>query len=319
MNLVAKALSSSSRIALFRRSPSTSIIGTRDLWLPPAAITTTTTTTAATTVFARTMATRTVPLRMAAAASGNDILASLSTASSQPPVGRNVALAMESLANADAVCFDVDSTVIAEEGIDVLADFLGQGEAVAALTKQAMEGGTKFQDALKGRLELMKPSRPSIEQCLQELPFQLTPGVEELIEALTVKGVDVYLVSGGFRIMIEPIALQVAVAKNRIYANTILFDDEGNYVGFDPNELTSADMGKPKALAHIKEAHNYQTMVMVGDGATDAQAKPPADAFIGFGGVVVRKAVEDAADWFVKDFNDMTKIVEKFGEAKKRN
>jgi phosphoserine phosphatase len=40
------------------------------------------------------------------------------------------------LANADAVCFDVDSTVIQEEGIDVLADFMGAGEAVAEWTRK---------------------------------------------------------------------------------------------------------------------------------------------------------------------------------------
>jgi len=245
-------------------------------------------------------------------ASGEEILASISGTQN----GQNVALAMESLANADAVCFDVDSTVIAEEGIDVLAEFLGQGEAVAALTKSAMEGSQKFQDALASRLELMKPSKHGIEECLEKKPLKLTPGVEELIEALTLKGVDVYFVSGGFRIMIEPVAQQVCVAKDRIYANTILFDDDGNYAGFDSNEPTSADMGKPKALTKIKNENGYKTMVMVGDGATDAQAKPPADAFVGFGGVVVRPAVEKAADWFVTDFKDMTNIVEKYAKSR---
>ena len=43
----------------------------------------------------------------------------------------------------------------------------------------------------------------------------------------------------------------------------------------------------------------------VGDGATDAQAKPPADAFLGFGGVAVRDVVRDSADWFVTDFADV--------------
>ena len=112
--------------------------------------------------------------------------------------------------------------------------------------------------------------------------------------------------------MIEPVAKQVCVARDRIYANTILFDDDGNYAGFDPKEPTSADMGKPKALGLIKAEHGYKTMVMVGDGATDAQAKPPADAFIGFGGVVVRPAVKKAADWFVTDFKEMTNIVNKY-------
>jgi phosphoserine phosphatase len=70
-------------------------------------------------------------------------------------------------------------------------------------------------------------------------------------------------------------------------------------------------MGKPKALEHIKAAKkNYETMIMVGDGATNAQAKPPANAFIGFGGVIEREAVKQKADWFVMDFEDMTKIIE---------
>ena len=41
---------------------------------------------------------------------------------------------------------------------------------------------------------------------------------------------------------------------------------------------------------------------MIGDGVTDMQARPPADLFIGFGGVVVRESVKQGADWFVTDF-----------------
>jgi phosphoserine phosphatase len=245
---------------------------------------------------------------------GSDILASFP--SSKQFHGQNVANAMESLANADAVCFDVDSTVIAEEGIDVLADYLGKGEQVAELTRKAMEGSTKFQDALKARLDLLQPSKQSILDCLESTPFQLTPGVDSFIETLIEANIDVYLVSGGFRIMIEPIARQVCVAKTNIYANTILFDEDGNYTGFDHLEPTSADMGKPKALERIKKEGGYNTMVMIGDGATDAQAKPPADAFIGFGGIVVRQAVKEKACWFVTDFQDLQNVVEQFGTNK---
>jgi phosphoserine phosphatase len=229
---------------------------------------------------------------------------------SEATVGNKVADAMYSLYKADAVCFDVDSTVVNEEGIDVLADFLGKGPAVAALTKQAMEGDTKFQDALKMRLHLMQPSKSQIETCLKERPLVLTEGVETLMQTLQAKNVDIWLVSGGFRIMIEPVATLLKIPISNIVANTILFDGQGNYDSFDTNEPTSRDMGKPKALEQIKAAKGYETMVMVGDGATDAQAKPPAKAFIGFGGVTEREAVKEKADWFVKDFGDMTKIID---------
>ena len=48
---------------------------------------------------------------------------------------------------ADCVCFDVDSTVLQDEGINVLAEFVGAGDAVASFTKQAMSGGMLFQVA----------------------------------------------------------------------------------------------------------------------------------------------------------------------------
>lgn len=241
-------------------------------------------------------------------------MASLSTETQW--IGKDVPKAMETLANADAVCFDVDSTVIAEEGIDVLADYLGKGEQVAELTRKAMEGHTKFQDALKARLDLLRPSRQSFQECLEATPFQLSPGVESFIETLIESKIDVYLVSGGFRIMIEPIARQLCVAKSNIYANSILFDSDGTYAGFDDSEPTSADMGKPKALQLIKDAGSYSTMVMIGDGATDAQAKPPADTFIGFGGVVERQPVKKKACWFVTDFGCLEEIVKRYGKKR---
>ena len=242
---------------------------------------------------------------------GSEIMTALGKDASSY-VGNNVEGAMEYLAKADAVCFDVDSTVIMEEGIDVLAAYLGKGEEVAALTKKAMEGSTKFQDALRERLELLQPSEEKILSCLKEHPFRFSPGIDTLIDALNEAQIDVYLISGGFRIMIEPIARELCVAKSNIVANTILFDIQGNYIGFDANEPTSADMGKPKALQAMKDEFEYKTMVMVGDGATDAQAKPPADAFIGFGGVVTRTAVKEKACWFVTDFSDIEQIVRQF-------
>jgi phosphoserine phosphatase len=228
-------------------------------------------------------------------------------------VGRNVAEAMENLANADCVCFDVDSTVITEEGIDVLAEYLGKGPQVAELTKKAMEGGMKFQDALKARLELLMPTRNQIMDCIEKHPFQLSPHVLEFIRKLHLLGKDVYLVSGGFRIMIMPVAKKLDVAADRIVANQIKFlkDREGSYAGFKASEPTSQDMGKARALTMIQRS-GYKKIVMIGDGATDAQAKPPAASFIGYGGIVARDAVVEKADWFVTDFRDLIYIIDNY-------
>lgn len=248
------------------------------------------------------------------APSGDTIMASFGDKSFE---GTAIISAMEALAKADAVCFDVDSTVIQEEGIDVLADSLGKGKEVSEWTKKAMEGNTKFEEALAARLAIIEPSRQAIEKCLVDTPLQLSPGIDTLIEALIERGTDVFLVSGGFRIMIEPLAKTLCVSKQNIVANTILFDENGKYAGFDRSEPTSADMGKPKAVQQIKDKFGYETIVMVGDGATDAQAKPPADAFVGFGGVAIRDAVKAKACWYVYDFEDMITVVKNFGQEKR--
>ena len=216
-----------------------------------------------------------------------------------------IAHAKHCLRTADAVCFDFDSTLIGEEGIDVLAEHCGAGAEVAAWTTKAMDGGVKFEDAIAARLDLIKPSKNDVAECLRRHPPPVTPGAAELCAALAERGTLVYVVSGGFRAMIEATALEAfGVPKERIFANTILWDASGEYAGFDATEPTSRDGGKPAVIAKLK-ADGAKTVVMVGDGATDAQAKPPADAFIGFGGVVARDAVVAKADWFVEDFHDV--------------
>lgn len=165
-----------------------------------------------------------------------------------------------------------------------------------------MSGQVLFQDALQERLQLIQPSRQDIERLLAAHPPRLTPGVAEVVERLQARGTHVYLVSGGFRQMIYPVAALIRVPVHRVFANNLLFAPDGSYSGFDPEEPTSRDGGKPAVVQRLKDEHGYSPVVMIGDGATDMQARPPADAFIGFGGVVVREKVRQGADWFVTDF-----------------
>lgn len=55
----------------------------------------------------------------------------------------------------------------------------------------------------------------------------------------------------------------------------------GEYAGFDENEPTSRSGGKGLVVRRLKEQNGYERLVIIGDGATDAEASPPADGFIG--------------------------------------
>jgi len=214
---------------------------------------------------------------------------------------------LEMWRGAKAVCFDVDSTVITSEGIDVLAEHCGAGPAVAEWTLKAMGGSVPFHEALEARLKLIEPSAQDIHDCHVKNPLEFTEGVEELVETLLRRDVHVYLVSGGFRQMIDPLADVLNIGKDRIYANNLYFDADGKYAGFDTEEPTSRAGGKAKVVSMLKEKYGYDPIFMVGDGATDMEARPPADAFIGFGGIAVRDVVRDGADWFAMDMQELIK------------
>ncbi|KAF5190748.1 Phosphoserine phosphatase protein, partial [Thalictrum thalictroides] len=209
--------------------------------------------------------------------------------------------------NADAVCFDVDSTVCIDEGIDEFAEFCGAGKAVAEWTARAMGGSVPFEEALAARLSLFNPSLSQLQEFLVKRPPRISPGIDQLITKLKANNTDVYLVSGGFRQMIQPVALLLGIEVENIYANQLLFGSSGEFVGFDKNEPTSRSGGKATAVQQLRKAHEYKRMVMIGDGATDLEARKPggADLFICYAGVQLRDAVAAKADWLVFNFNHL--------------
>ncbi|CAL9039702.1 phosphoserine phosphatase, chloroplastic-like isoform X1 [Musa acuminata AAA Group] len=209
--------------------------------------------------------------------------------------------------SAGAVCFDVDSTVCLDEGIDELADFCGAGKAVAEWTTKAMSGSIPFEEALAARLSLFNPSLSQVQDFLDKRPPRISPGIAGLIKKLMAKNIDVYLISGGFRQMINPVALQLGIPLENIFANQLLFGSSGEFIGFDAKEPTSRSGGKATAVQQIRKVHNYKALVMIGDGATDLEARKPggADLFICYAGAQLREAVAGKADWLIFDFEEL--------------
>jgi len=79
----------------------------------------------------------------------------------------------------------------------------------------------------------------------------------------------------------------------------------GEYAGFEDGEPTAHSGGKAQVIRMLKEQHGYNQLVMIGDGMTDLETCPPADAFIGFGGNQVRSQVKQQAHWFVTNFKEL--------------
>lgn len=220
--------------------------------------------------------------------------------------------AKEALKKAQIVCFDVDSTIITEEGIDELAQFCGKGSEVAALTKEAMGGSMTFQEALKLRLDIIKPSQRQIREFLKTHPSIISAGVKELIEQLRKNNAEIFLISGGFDCLIEPVADALEIPLCNLYANRLFFNYNGSYAGFDTAQPTSRSGGKAEAIKMIRSVMAGgvgtgadKVVAMIGDGMTDLEACPPANMFIGYGGNAVREEVQKRATYYVTNFADL--------------
>jgi len=195
--------------------------------------------------------------------------------------------------------FDVDSTLVTIEGIDVLAD--GNPE-IAKLTDAAMNGEIPLDQVYARRLEMIRPSQDRVTQLGATYVESLVDGAKETIATLQDNGVIVHLVTAGIEQAIRPLA--EALNIRNISAVKLTFDAHGNYKDFDRRSFLTKPGGKELVVRDIR-ARSHGKAALIGDGISDLEAKPAVNLFIGFGGVVVRPRVKENADVFVTDLRDV--------------
>lgn len=187
--------------------------------------------------------------------------------------------------------FDVDSTLVSIEGIDVLS---GGDPRVTALTEAAMNGEVSMDDVYSRRLELIRPSEMDINNLAERYVASQIRGGAELMSALLEAGVDVHLVTAGIEQAVLPLAASLGLPPRAVHAVKLFFDQGGAYAGFDRHSPLTRAGGKELVVRDVR-ARSHGKAVFIGDGVTDLDAKPVVDLFIGFGGVQIRERVRDAA------------------------
>jgi len=195
------------------------------------------------------------------------------------------------------IFFDVDSTLVTIEGIDVLAN--GNPEIVR-LTDAAMNGEVPLDEVYARRLEIIRPSRADVEALGQRYIESLVPGAEETIATLQRAGADVHLVTAGIAQAIAPLAARLGIAARAVHAVPLQFDDDGHYRDFDRRSLLTRNGGK-ELVVHAILARSKGRSAFIGDGVSDLETKAVVNLFIGFGGVHTRPRVMENAEVYVSE------------------
>ncbi len=164
---------------------------------------------------------------------------------------------------------DMDSTLIAIECVDEIADRVGIKDEVAAITEAAMRGELDFESSLKKRVGLLEGLPTRELECVYEERLELNPGAETLIAGLKQKGIKFALVSGGFTFFTERLKAELGLDFAR--ANVLAVADD-KLTGTIDGDIVAAHT-KAEYLLEVCDQLDItpQQAIAVGDGANDLE------------------------------------------------
>jgi len=188
------------------------------------------------------------------------------------------------------IVMDVDSTLIQDEVIDLLADRAGCAAEVAKVTESAMRGELDFAASLRERVALLAGLDAAVLDSVRD-SLRLTPGARTLIRTLKRLGYKCGIVSGGFTTVIKPLADSLGI--DYVAANTLEVA-AGKLTGRVIEPIVDRD-GKTEALRRFAQAAGVplSQTVAVGDGANDLGMIGAAGLGVAFN---AKPVVRDAAD-----------------------
>lgn len=200
------------------------------------------------------------------------------------------------------VVFDVDSTLIEQEAIELLASFSGSQDVVADITERAMRGEIDFTESLIQRVATLMGLS---EEVLAEVSnmLKLTPGAKELVTEIHVRGGKAAAVSGGFIQLLDPLRAELKLdfaAANTLGISSGLLT--GEVIGEIVNRKAKADY-----LTQWAEecGLNFDQTIAVGDGANDLGMMELAGLSVAF---CAKPIVNDQADIVLAD-RDLSQLI----------
>ncbi|TAE68323.1 MAG: phosphoglycerate dehydrogenase [Bacteroidetes bacterium] len=205
--------------------------------------------------------------------------------------------------NQKFIVIDFDSTFTKVEGLDELAIISLEGcedkndrvEQIQKLTHLGMEGKISFSESLQKRISLLKANKKHLKPLIENLKKQVSDSFLRNKDFLSNYAENILLISSGFKDFIEPIVTDFGIKTENIYANTFLYDDADNIVGYDVKNVLSQQKGKVNLL---KSLNLEGDVYVIGDGYTDYEIREAglANKFFAFTENIERESVIEKAD-----------------------
>ncbi len=217
--------------------------------------------------------------------------------------------AQRKLSDFKLLAMDMDSTLIAIECIDEVADMTGLKAEVAAITQSAMRGEIGFAESLTRRVSLLSGLDATALERVYDERLRLNPGAETLIAALQRHGIKTLLVSGGFTFFTE--RLQSRLNLDYSAANTLEIHN-GKLTGRILGDILDAQ-GKADRMNAIRQELGLaqSQVVAIGDGANDLLMLGQAAVSVAYHA----KPIVRAQAAYALNFSDLSAVLPLLGQT----
>ena len=199
--------------------------------------------------------------------------------------------------------FDFDSTLTRVEALDVLAEITlannPEKEAIIQeitdITNKGIDGDISFTESLERRIKLLKATKNDLSLLTERLKDKVSKSIIENKDFFENYSNNIYVISCGFKEFIDPIVANYNIPSDRVFANTFMFDDDENIIGFDAANVLAKHNGKIDCLKQLNLPGEVQ---VIGDGYSDYVMKEAgiADKFFAYTENVSRAKAVDNAD-----------------------
>ena len=211
-----------------------------------------------------------------------------------------------------SLIIDFDSTIIGLETLECLAEIALSNHKnkteiinkISDYTNLAMNGQISFEKSLEYRLDLMDVNSKHISQLIKEIIKNFDQSFFENLDFFKKNSSNIYIVSGGFKSIIESVMFSVTNFKWNIFANNFIFNKEKKLIGINTNNPLAHSFGKVNL---IKSLNLKNDIIVVGDGYTDYEIKKHnlAKYFLAYTKYVQRDNVICNADKICTNFNQV--------------
>lgn len=207
---------------------------------------------------------------------------------------------------------DFDSTFTKVEALDILGEIALEGhpeketrlQKIKDITDLGMAGEMSLRESLIQRIQLLNGNKSHLPELIRRLSKLVSKSIERNKIFFEEHSESTYIISNGFKEFIIPVVTQLGIKSDHVFANDMVFDEEGNIIDLNRANVLSENGGKVKQIQSLKLNGNVS---MIGDGYTDYEVRKAGMArnFYAYTENIERDPVKKNADHIAPSFDEI--------------